>query len=225
MTSIMEVEKAIAEGKALQDDVKSTFWKDHITIGIKKLENQLKTLKDLQEADSKPKIKASYTTIRNYSWDQSDNFVKLYISLDKVEELDANNVISTYGTNEFNFTVENLLGKSYELNIILAHEIDPAKSYHKVKSNMVVLFLRKKSSKTWDVVSAEELRTKKAKEIDTKKDKDVDSSDPSAGIMNIMKKMYDEGDDDMKRMLKKTWYESQNKKANEGMPGLGGFPN
>lgn len=51
--------------------------------------------------------------------------------------------------------------------------------------------------------------------------KDFDSSDPSAGIMNLMKKMYDDGDDDMKRMIKKTWYESQQKQAaGGGNPGV-----
>ena len=47
----------------------------------------------------------------------------------------------------------------------------------------------------------------------------MDSSDPSAGIMGLMKKMYDEGDDDMKRMIKKTWYETQQKQG-----GPGGMP-
>lgn len=39
------------------------------------------------------------------------------------------------------------------------------------------------------------------------------SEDPQAGIMNLMKKMYDEGDDDMKRTIAKAWTESQDKKA------------
>ena len=42
--------------------------------------------------------------------------------------------------------------------------------------------------------------------------------DPGAGIMQMMQKMYDEGDDDMKRTIKKAWHESQEKK----MKGDGG---
>ena len=46
-------------------------------------------------------------------------------------------------------------------------------------------------------------------------------SDPSAGIMKMMKKMYDEGDDDMKRNLNKAWEQAQNKKQGGGeMPDL-----
>lgn len=41
--------------------------------------------------------------------------------------------------------------------------------------------------------------------------------DPQAGIMNLMKKMYDDGDDDMKRTIAKAWTESQDKK-NAGAP-------
>lgn len=43
----------------------------------------------------------------------------------------------------------------------------------------------------------------------------MESNDPSAGIMDLMKKMYDEGDDEMKRMIKKTWYETQHKQSLE----------
>lgn len=53
---------------------------------------------------------------------------------------------------------------------------------------------------------------------DAKYSDNKDDSDPSSGIMNLMKKMYDEGDDDMKRMLKKTWYETQQKQTSGEMP-------
>ena len=40
--------------------------------------------------------------------------------------------------------------------------------------------------------------------------------DPSAGLMKLMKQMYDEGDDEMKRNITKAWHESQEKRAREG---------
>ena len=51
---------------------------------------------------------------------------------------------------------------------------------------------------------------------------DDDSGDPSKGLMNMMKKMYDEGDDDMKRTIAKAWTESQNKGPGAGL-GAGGM--
>ena len=43
------------------------------------------------------------------------------------------------------------------------------------------------------------------------------SEDPSAGIMNLLQKMYEEGDDDMKRNLSKAWTESRVRKQPDGI--------
>ena len=49
--------------------------------------------------------------------------------------------------------------------------------------------------------------------------------DPSQGLMKMMKKMYEEGDDEMKRTIAKAWTEG-NQKRNPGdmgdLAGLGG---
>lgn len=49
--------------------------------------------------------------------------------------------------------------------------------------------------------------------------------------MKMMKQMYDDGDDEMKRTIRKAWYEGQNKQGGggggggfPGMPGMGGMP-
>ena len=44
-----------------------------------------------------------------------------------------------------------------------------------------------------------------------KPDKNKDE-DPGTSMMKLMQKMYDDGDDDMKRTIKKAWHESQEKK-------------
>lgn len=35
--------------------------------------------------------------------------------------------------------------------------------------------------------------------------------------MKLMKQMYDDGDDDMKRTIAKSWHESQEKRKKEGL--------
>ena len=35
--------------------------------------------------------------------------------------------------------------------------------------------------------------------------------------MKLMQQMYDEGDDEMKRTIAKSWYESQEKRKKEGL--------
>ena len=51
--------------------------------------------------------------------------------------------------------------------------------------------------------------------------------DPNVGITNLLKNMYDSGDDEMKRQIGKAMYESQMKQqggdmgmGSMGMPGL-----
>lgn len=48
-----------------------------------------------------------------------------------------------------------------------------------------------------------------------------DSADPQESLMNMMKQMYDEGDDEMKRTLRKAWHEAQSKKGGGGPGGDG----
>lgn len=39
-----------------------------------------------------------------------------------------------------------------------------------------------------------------------------ENADPGEGLMNMLKKIYSEGDDEMKRTINKAWTESQEKK-------------
>lgn len=40
-----------------------------------------------------------------------------------------------------------------------------------------------------------------------------DDKDPNDSLMDLMKKMYDEGDDDMKRTIAQAWTQSRDKKS------------
>ena len=68
---------------------------------------------------------------------------------------------------------------------------------------MVVIFASKVTPQKWEGVTAEEKKAKDAKKKDSKTDKSG-SDDPEAGLMNIMKKMYDDGDDETKRVRSTT---------------------
>lgn len=52
---------------------------------------------------------------------------------------------------------------------------------------------------------------------------DVDDKDPSAGLMDMMKKMYDSGNPEMKQMIAKAWSEGEQKKRAGGPDMLGGL--
>jgi calcyclin binding protein len=53
------------------------------------------------------------------------------------------------------------------------------------------------------------------KEDKFKTDKKEDFSDPNASIMNMMKKMYEEGDDTMKKTIAEAWTKSKDNKGKD----------
>lgn len=110
-------------------------------------------------------------------------------------------------------SVSNLNNKDYSLVIKnLLHEINLEKSYFKIKTDMINVYLKKqKEGQHWDYLTSIEKKLKDAKESSFKKDTDLDTADPTSGLMNLMKKMYDEGDSSTKQMIAKTWSESMNK--------------
>jgi calcyclin binding protein len=80
-----------------------------------------------------------------------------------------------------------------------------------VNSNTVVLKLakKKKNSRWADLVPKDE----KFKPEAIKK-----NEDPNASLMNMMKKMYEEGDDNMKRTIAEAWTKSKDGKAEQPQP-------
>ncbi|TSM20243.1 28S ribosomal protein S14, mitochondrial [Bagarius yarrelli] len=114
----------------------------------KELTQKLQQREQQAKSDSGDKTNTTgrgYTVkINNYGWDQSDTYVKVYITLKQVHKIPADNV-------QVNFT-------------------DSKPAYD-------------------------------------------ENADPGEGLMNMLKKIYSEGDDEIKRTINKAWAESQEKKA------------
>ncbi|XP_070532160.1 calcyclin-binding protein-like [Ptychodera flava] len=157
------------------------------------------------KTETKPQV---YTVkITNYGWDQSDKFVKFYITLNGIQQLPKENCVIKFGEKSLHVLVNNLQGKNHELIINnLLKPIIVEDSHFKVKTDMLVVLLKKKDKETWAYVTQKEMKAKEAKKPNLDKNKD-----PSAGIMDLMKNMYEEGDDEMKRTIAKAWTESRNK--------------
>lgn len=75
---------------------------------------------------------------------------------------------------------------------------------------------KKKVGSKWSHMTSSE---KKSVDAKAPKLKDGKADDPSAGLMDMMKQMYDDGDDEMKRTIAKAWTESRDKQG-----GAGGMP-
>lgn len=171
-----------------------------------------KTSSTAAESNSASKVirNAAFTSkIINYAWDQSDKFLKIYVTLNGVHNYPVENTTVEYGPKSVELQV---LTPDMKNNVFtiknLLHEIAPSESYHKIKSDMVVLYLKKVSSQNWSYVTESE---KKAKEPKTPRfDRE---EDPDVSLMNLMKQMYEEGDDEMKRTIAKAWTEARDKKS------------
>ena len=80
---------------------------------------------------------------------------------------------------------------------------------------MVTVMLKKKTAAKWTYLTQQE---KLLKEKTTKSTPKFDeNSDPQEGLMSLMKQMYEEGDDEMKRTISKAFSESREKSLKDEM--------
>lgn len=153
--------------------------------------------------------KRHYKEITTYAWDQSDKFMKIYVTLKGVQRLDKALVKTECTGRSVSLRVENLDGSNYVCRVAgLWGNIVADKCYHKTKSDTVLLMLKKEDeTKTWPYLTEREDKTKKpTPKLDEKKD-------PSEGLMDLLKQMYEDGDDEMKRTIAKSWTESRGKQS------------
>eukprot|EP00996_Jenningsia_fusiforme_P002358 NODE_3192_length_1028_cov_19.152196_g2934_i0.p1 GENE.NODE_3192_length_1028_cov_19.152196_g2934_i0~~NODE_3192_length_1028_cov_19.152196_g2934_i0.p1 ORF type:complete len:258 (-),score=77.31 NODE_3192_length_1028_cov_19.152196_g2934_i0:254-937(-) len=146
--------------------------------------------------------------ITTFSFDQSAKFFRIYTSVKDCGGLSAENCELICQTNSLELYVHAPNGNEFRLiKRPLAGDIDPAASTIKVKPDgSIVVSLAKKSSETWPgLLPKEEKKPLGGKKPDL-------SADPSAGIMDMMKQLYEDGDDEMKRTITKAWSESQSGK-------------
>lgn len=68
----------------------------------------------------------------------------------------------------------------------------------------------KAKNKRWDDIKE---KKKVAGETTTNSKKDENEGDPSASLMNMMKDLYETGDDNMKRTIAESWQKANQEKA------------
>jgi len=159
----------------------------------------------------------TYVPIGSHSWDQDSygkepNNVYVYV-LSGFDGIGASkeSVSCDFGKNSFDLKVHDFHGKSYRLvNTNLDKSIVAEESKVIVKKNSIKICLRKEKG-TYGYDTWTDLTAKRQKTADVDKD-------PSAGIMDVMKQMYDEGDDQMKKTIGEAMVKSRQKQANPGMP-------
>ncbi|XP_063283344.1 calcyclin-binding protein [Pelobates fuscus] len=222
--ALLELQNDLDEVKLLLEKATRKRVRDVLYVEQRKLETEITNKRQQQTAQSMdvqkpsavvPPMVGTYTVkISSYGWDQSDKFVKIYITLKGVQHIPVDNVQVQFTERSFELLVKNLDGKNHTMTVNnLLNPISPESSLRKVKTDTVLIMCSKKAEKKWDYLTQVEKQTKE-------KDKpslDTKDEDPSAGLMNVLKKLYDDGDDEMKRTLNKAWTESREKQAKGDM--------
>ncbi|XP_069574444.1 calcyclin-binding protein [Brachyistius frenatus] len=194
-----------AERKRAQELLKQEQKKVEKELAAKR---QQKEQQARREADPSAASKAAYTVkITSYAWDQSEKFVKIYLALKDVHKIPPENVEVNFTERSFSVLVKELDGKNHQMTILnLLYPIDEKDSYKKIKTDMVLVMCKKQTTKKWDCLTMVEKQSK-----EKEKPSGDANADPSDGLMSMLKKIYSEGDDEMKRTINKAWTESQEK--------------
>lgn len=153
----------------------------------------------------------SYTTLGSFSWDQDNEKIKVYLFLEGVNE---EKVVSNFQPSSFDVKLHDIEGKNYRCGVPkLNKAIVPEKCRLTVKPQRVIITLQKAEKGNWLDIYYKEDKLKS--NLDKNKD-------PMAGIMDLMKNMYEEGDDDMKKTIAKAWSEARSGKKSDPLKGYGG---
>ncbi|KAL6845544.1 hypothetical protein ACP4OV_025039 [Aristida adscensionis] len=151
----------------------------------------------------------SYVTLSSFSWDQDNEKIRIYVFLEGVEQ---EKVETAFKPTSVDLKFHDVHGKNYRCAIPkLNKEIVPEKCKVVVKPTRVAVTLCKASKGNWPDLHFKEDKFKPS--MDKEKD-------PMAGIMDLMKNMYDEGDEDMKRTIAKAWSDARSGKTTDSLRGL-----
>ena len=176
---------------------------------------------------------AKYLVPPSFGWDQKGDWVTVYVrDLPGVGSLERSKVTCDFAVDTFDLCIHDLDGKNYRvLRNNLDKDIIPGDSKLKIKANKVLIKMKKVPGQ-YGADHWTDLTSKKSKK-DKKAKAKSKSDDPMGGIMDLMKDMYDNGDEKMKETIGKAMYDSRmGKKKNindeddptGGMGGMGGMP-
>jgi calcyclin binding protein len=158
----------------------------------------------------------AFVSVDRFSFDAGGYnapFVSVYVNLNGVGSIARDSIICEFTSSSFDLIVKDLNGKSYRLvKDHLEKDIDPDKSKIIVKADKIVVKLAKVKQTDYGGYDYwTKLTDTKAKTGKTKSK----GADPQSSIMDLMKSMYDDGDDSMKKIIGETMMKQQQGGLNE----------
>ena len=160
-----------------------------------------------------------YTPIDKFAFDAGKYnapFVTLYVDLPGVGMIPKEQITCEFHASKFDLIVRDLRGKSYRLmKDHLEKDIVADKSKYVVKADKIIVKLAKVKGEygSYDYWS---------KLTDPKRGSKEKNDNPASGIMDLMKEMYESGDDKMKKMIGETMLKQRTGEL-DAMGGMGGM--
>jgi len=214
-----ELAKDLEEFQRLSSEATRPRTKKFLASEIQRIEKEIDNLKNPSNAAATAPSSISSAPvlptvkITTYAWDQSEKFLKLYITVPGAAPGQDSRIRFDVQNKSVDLNADDIAGKNYFFNLKgLLHPIIADGSTFKLKKDEILLMLKKKDDgRTWTYITEVEMINK-----EKNKPKMDDNSDPNASLMKMMKQMYDEGDDEVKRNINKAWSENQEKKRGGG---------
>ena len=156
-----------------------------------------------------------FTEIATFGWDQGaydSDTVSVYVTNGMkgvgVGEGAKDRVTCDFTASSFDLRIRDFNGKNYRLfRDNLEKDILPDKSKVSVRANRITVKLRKVkgdySYDHWQSLTSKKEKTARA----------AASKDPMGGVMDMMKEMYESGDDQMKKTIGEAMMKSRQKEA------------
>mmetsp|Transcript_47847 Transcript_47847/g.97815 ORF Transcript_47847/g.97815 Transcript_47847/m.97815 type:complete len:239 (+) Transcript_47847:50-766(+) len=161
-----------------------------------------------------------FVPIEDFAWDQGEynsSTISIFVDLEGVGAV-KDNVETEFTKSSFDLKVIGLDGNNYRLlRDNLEKDIVPDQCRCIVKKNKLVLKLMKvKGEYSFEHWSTLISKKKKGEQSAAAK-----KADPAGGLMDMMKDMYDDGDDNMRKVIG----EAMMKSKMGGSPDVPGMPN
>jgi calcyclin binding protein len=158
-----------------------------------------------------------YKSIDRFSFDlgsYNSSHITIYIPMQDIGQHSKEKIHCKFTKESFDLTIDEFEGVNHRLvKDNLDKNIDPTTSKMIIKANKIIIKLGKVKNE-YGYESWTDLTSKKSKETKKQMEKD-----PQASIMNLMKEMYDSGDDNMKKMIGETMLKQREGKLDK--PDLG----
>jgi len=143
----------------------------------------------------------NYAVVQKYAWTQTKSKVKVYIPISNVGKTAKEGSIDVHFTpTSYYVFVHDIEGKSYRAGIaMLGGQIDPSSSSHRLKDDDVVITLAKAKSGEWGDL--------KAKSTYIQQQRAERSGAADGNLMNVLKDMYADGDEETRKVIEDSWKE------------------